>query len=470
MADDEVMALPSCASAECGCGSSKRASSKNCFRAIFLVCTCILIELLVKIMRTVWVRLSMGEWAVSPLLFHENYRKEHPSLVETGRMLEQRRNRLSDAMRQEELDGVIVLGPSNQLYLGVGQPYSDAGRTHHEGVVAMWGRDSKLPCAWTGTPECLASDIPRSQVFPPLAIDCEEGLPALAKAVSSVFPNARRVGLDELTAPMMNGLAELLNSVEFCDAGAAFARARLIKTADEIECLRQAQRINEAAMLDAYKALHPGIRQNELSAVFLRRAFELGADSSVVDPIWTVAPAHISDGPPTISGDIAFPQTSNDRFLREGDLIMSDTGITWNGYHSDFGKTWICSNDPRPSPELISCFDQWCELMDRVYAVLRPRATCGDLVRAAASVKKKHALAHFYLAHGIGLSSAEPPFVGTDLGMDFDDTVVLAPGMVLVFEPVIWREGTGGFRSEEIVHVTADGFERLSAYGYEPFQ
>ena len=51
----------------------------------------------------------------------------------------------------------------------------------------------------------------------------------------------------------------------------------------------------------------------------------------------------------TANGDVGFPLASNDRFLREGDLILCDTGITWMGYHSDFGKTWICSVDPKPT-------------------------------------------------------------------------------------------------------------------------
>ena len=55
------------------------------------------------------------------------------------------------------------------------------------------------------------------------------------------------------------------------------------------------------------------------------------------------------------------------------------------------------------------------------------------------------------------------PFVGTDLGDAFDAALVLQPGMVLVFEPVIWDEGHAGHRSEEIVAVTDDGYRWLSS-------
>ena len=61
------------------------------------------------------------------------------------------------------------------------------------------------------------------------------------------------------------------------------------------------------------------------------------------------------------------------------------------------------------------------------------------------------------------------PFIGSDLGIAFDDTIELAAGMTFVLEPVVWRDGVGGYRSEELIVVTDDGFERLSRYGYTPF-
>ena len=48
--------------------------------------------------------------------------------------------------------------------------------------------------------------------------------------------------------------------------------------------------------------------------------------------------------------------------------------------------------------------------------------------------------------------------IGTDLGQEFDDNFVFPAGMVLVLEPVVWEDGTGGYRSEEIVVITEDGY------------
>jgi Xaa-Pro aminopeptidase len=391
--------------------------------------------------------------------------------LDLARMRAARLGRLREAMAREGLDGLLLLGPSNQEYAGVRRPCADAMRVHYEPVVVVVpARPDDAPHVFTAFDEGVPPEIPRERVHAPLAIEYAAGVAGLARALRELLPGARRIGTDELTGPMLERLPALLDGVELCDGAPAAFAARLCKTRDEVECIRRAQRINEEAMLDVERSLRPGIRQNELSALFLRRAFELGADSSIVDPVWSPTPRSLADGPPTVHGDVGFPLASDDRFLREGDLVLSDTGITWNGYHSDFGKTWICSLDPRPDPGLRACFERWQELLHSVTAAIRPGASCGDLVRAAARVEEKHALAHFYLGHGLGCDSAEPPIIGSDLGLAFDDASPLEAGMVFVLEPVVWRDGVGGYRSEEVVHVTPTGHERLSRYGYSPFE
>lgn len=390
--------------------------------------------------------------------------------VDLTRMRATRYRRILDAMDAEGLDGLILIGPANQEYAGIRRPCADAMRMHYESVVVMIPRSGDRPHVWTDLIEGIPPEIPPDHIHPPLAIEFNDGLSALARAVREALPGARRIGIDESTGPMMVGLPTLLDGMEIGDGAKVMASARLLKTRDEVECIRHAQRINEIAMVDVESSLRPGIRQTELSAIFFRRAFELGASVSIIDPIWSLTPRSISAGTITANDDVGFPLPSNDRFLREGDLILCDTGIGWNGYHSDFGKTWLCSVDPRPSPALRACYERWRDVMEAVYAVIRPGATSGDLVRAASRIESKHALKHFYLGHGLGCDSAEAPIIGSDLGLAFDDTYELKAGMVFVLEPVIWRDGIGGYRSEEIIHVTENGFERLSTYGYSPFE
>jgi Xaa-Pro aminopeptidase len=78
-------------------------------------------------------------------------------------------------------------------------------------------------------------------------------------------------------------------------------------------------------------------------------------------------------------------------------------------------------------------------------------------------------MSHFYLGHGLGLDSAEMPFVGSDLGDEFDESLVLSPGMVLVLEPVVWDDGHSGYRSENVYVITDDGWINMTDYPYLPY-
>jgi Xaa-Pro aminopeptidase len=124
-----------------------------------------------------------------------------------------------------------------------------------------------------------------------------------------------------------------------------------------------------------------------------------------------------------------------------------------------------------PSPRQHDQFQQWRDILNAVLKVTKAGATSGDLARAAIAANggRKPWLPHFYLGHGIGTNAAEMPMIGTDLGQEFDDNFVFPAGMVLVLEPVVWEDGTGGYRSEEIVVITEDGFAPLTDYPYTPY-
>ena len=388
--------------------------------------------------------------------------------IDGTRLRDARRARLRDAMSATGIEALVLLGPANQEYAGVTRPFADAMRVHYEPAVVIVPIDD-LPHVWTPFAEG-ATGLPDDHVHRELPIEYDEGVDALAGALRALVPGARRVGIDELTSPMIEMLPARLPHVELVDAALATGPARLQKTPDEIECLRGAQCINEIAMVDVEAAVRPGVRQNELSALFFRRCFELGTTWSCIDPIWSITPLTRAGGTRTTNGEVGFPLASNDRFLREGDLVLPDTGIVWRGYHSDFGKTWICGVDPTPTPAQRDCYLRWREVIEAAYAAIKPGRTCGDVVRDVIAVEPSYRLEHFYLAHGAGCDSAEPPFLGSELGLDYEDTVELLSGMTFVLEPVIWHDGVGGYRSEEVVAVTDGGYERLSTYGYSPFE
>ncbi len=391
-----------------------------------------------------------------------------PDSPDLPRLRAERFARLQDELADQELDGLVLLGTSAVSYAaGVSLPADDSGRSAIFRPVVVVAKGERAPHVYTAARDGLPPELPEDHAHGPLFPDLDDGAEELVAALSDHFAAGARLAVDDQTHPMLRRLGVY----DWCDGRAALAPAKLRKTPDELACIRTAQRISELAMVSAREALRPGVRQSDLSAVFLRRAFELDASAGCIDPIWQVMPASRDQGPWTCHGDLAYPTATSDRFLREGDVIWVDAGILWQGYASDYGRTWITGAHPAPTPRQHGQFRRWRSVVDAVLAVLAPGVDATELGRAATEANDgvRPWIEHFYLAHGVGTDSAEMPLVGTDLGAAFDDAQVMEPGMVLVVEPVIWDDGAGGYRAEDIVAVTDTGWVPLSGSTYDPF-
>jgi Xaa-Pro aminopeptidase len=394
-----------------------------------------------------------------------------PAVADRERMRGERHARLQAQLPAQGLDALLLLGTSAVSYAtGADAPATDAARAALARSAALVVRGEASPHLRTPYPEGAPPELPADHLGGAVYPDLDDGAAALAAWVGERVAPGGRIGVDEVTHPMArcfgaNGGLDLVSALP------ALGAAKLAKTVDELACIREAQHLTEAAMADVVPLLRPGVRQTDLTGAFLRRVFDLGIEHVGVDPIWQVIPATRAEGPQTVHGDLAFPTSSTDRALDDGDVIWSDTGLHVGGYASDFGRTWIVGDDPTPTARQEAQYARWREVVDAALDRCRPGVSTLELCEAATKADDgvRPWLTHFYLAHGVGTDSAEMPLVGTDLGDAFDERQVLEPGMVLVFEPVIWDDGAGGYRSEEMVAVTDDGWVSLSDFPYAPF-
>jgi len=378
----------------------------------------------------------------------------------------ERFERLQQQLEAQGVDGLVLLGSSSVAYAtGAGAPAQDGDRAALFRTVAVVVKGDSAPHIYTPFADGAPAELPDDRLHGPLFPDLDDGIDGFANELTEHFGSGARVGVDDQTHAMLRGLP----TFEWIDASDVVSPAKLTKTPDEIACLRNAQRLNELAMTDALAALRPGVRQIDLSAVFLRRVFELGASANGIDPIWQVMAPTRELGPWTLHGDLAYPTVTTDRFLREGDVIWVDSGISWHGYASDYGRTWTTGAGPNATQQ--EHFRRWRTVVDAALDVLEPGVSALELGKAAIDANDgvRPWIEHFYLAHGVGTDSAEMPLIGTDLGESFDERLIMQPGMVLVLEPVIWEDGHAGYRSEDIVAVTDTGWVKLSGSTYEPY-
>jgi Xaa-Pro dipeptidase len=395
-----------------------------------------------------------------------------PATPDFARMRRERSERIRAVLRDQGIDALVLLGNSNVAYAtGVVWPFGDSGRANFEQPVAVVLADDPWPHLFTPVraDERFGLDLPDDHVHDPVYLDFDEGVQQFARELAALVPRGAVVALDEWTHALRRERSLLFPTDTPADGSRAVSKAKITKTPDELACLRESLRITEAAITEVQARLAPGVRQTDLTATFLRRIFDAGADANILDPIWQVMPARIADGPWTTTGDLACPLLTTERELVEGDVLWTDTGVSYAGFHSDFGRTWIVGREPDARQR--DQFEQWVAIRDAVLAVTRAGATAADLTAAAvqAAGGTKPWMPHFYLGHGLGIDSAEMPFVGSDLGEAFDASLVLTDGMVLVIEPIVWDDGAAGYRAEEVLLITDDGWEPMTDYPYDPF-
>jgi Xaa-Pro dipeptidase len=375
-------------------------------------------------------------------------------------------------MREQELDALVLLGNTNVAYAtGAIWPLADSGRASFEQPVALVLGDDEWPHLFSPVREDdrLRIELPADHIHGPVYLDFDEGVQLFAQQLAGLVPDNAVIAIDEWTNALRRERSILFAPDPPVDGGRVINRVKAIKTPDELSCMREGLRITERAIGEVQASLAPGVRQTDLTATFLRTIFDAGADANILDPIWQVMPSRIADGPWTTTGGLACPLFSTERELAEGDVLWVDTGISYAGFHSDFGRTWIVGREPDARQR--AQFERWRAIMDAVLHVTRAGAAAADLTAAAMTAAGgiKPWMPHFYLGHGLGIDSAEMPYVGSDIGEAFDATLVLAEGMVLVLEPIVWEDGAAGYRSEEVLLITEDGWEPMTDYPYDPF-
>ncbi|CAJ1508981.1 M24 family metallopeptidase [[Mycobacterium] holstebronense] len=358
--------------------------------------------------------------------------------------------RLRAAMAERGIDALVLLGNDAVTYAtGTSWRPGDAGLSHIDRPIAVVLADDPLPHLFAPERNAWESDLAADHLHPPAFLECDEGVDQFARVIAELIPGTAVVGVDECTGAMRRAQQRLFAARRPVDAAQVVNAAKLTKTADELSYIRTACQITGRVMAEVRARLSPGVGQRDLSAHFLRRAFECGADAIMLEPIWQVRPGELST-------------TGSGRELSVGDVVWSDASISYGGYCSAFGHTWLVGADPTPRQQ--AQFRQWHAVLAAVLDVTRAGATAGELARVATAANggRRPWLPHGHLGHGLGVTAGEAPMIGTDLGAEFDENFVFEPGMVLVLEPRVWQDGSGGYRRKHVVVVTEDGFLSLT--------
>ncbi len=231
-------------------------------------------------------------------------------------------------------------------------------------------------------------------------------------------------------------------------------KKRMVKSPSEVAKLRRAHELGRAKFSAFASALKAGLSERELNFTAEEILRERGAFELSFAPITALnanaAKAH------------ALPSNAN---LREGDLLLFDAGIKFEGYCSDRTRTaqffegFVFDKAGRFDDAFrAEIYAVVAEAQKAAFSKVKPGALACEVDAAAREVVVRAGFGEAFFhstGHGVGLDIHELPRISAT------SQTVLEKGMVFSVEPGIYLEGKFGVRVEDVVVVTEDGFEIL---------
>jgi Xaa-Pro dipeptidase len=367
--------------------------------------------------------------------------------------------RVHTLMVEQGLDALVVRAPDNVLYLTNfwGMKGYDAAVFPREGeptlITIEASEADAAETAWTNDVALIGG------------YDPNDSRPVIARTLDAAGEAARpyeRVGLElslgTQASDRMIGEPTTYTKAWFdafpnaVDASPLLARARSVKTEQELERMRLANEIAAAAMEHVAAELTPGMKESEAAALWLgfvhgegtgwKGQVELALGFSLV---WS--------GP----GIRTFTATGH-RPVQRNEPTLFEIWVCADGYWCDHTKN-VCPG------ELDARYD---ELLDALLGVYRraldhcrPGASLAELdvlIRDGLAAAGYPGQPSHPIAHGVGARAHEPPYAHQAGGGTIEESMVLA------IEPGAYWEGGGGLRIEDNFLITAAGPEKLSSY------
>jgi Xaa-Pro aminopeptidase len=230
---------------------------------------------------------------------------------------------------------------------------------------------------------------------------------------------------------------------------------RMIKDAEELALLTEAQRIAGLGMDRARELLRPGVTAHEVATEAIYTMMRAGAEG-------TSTPIYVNFGIETcmLHGRLS-PAP-----LERSQLALIDLTPTVDGYCANLARTFVLGEPDTRQASLIAAYR---EIVTAARAAMRPGVTVAQLDARAAEVCAAHGFGDYQvygIGHGIGLRFEEPP---ASTIIPPHKNLPLAEGMtVTIGHTVLAIPGFGGVRFEDVYRVGGAGSEILSDYPIDP--
>src|SRR3954468_5117580 len=228
------------------------------------------------------------------------------------------------------------------------------------------------------------------------------------------------VGVDAIEPPVLFALQEA--DIRVVDGQQLMQAARIIKTQDEITLLNMACGMVDAAYEELYRAMRPGMRENECVGLVSKALYDMGSE--------------FVEGVNAISGERCnpHPHVYTDRALRPGDPAYFDILHSFMGYRTCYYRTFAVAS---ASPSLVDAYKRCRYHLDAAIDLIKPGVTTGDVAKVWPKAEEfgfadEEAAFALQFGHGVGLAIWEKPIFSRLVSLDHPEEI--REGMVFALE------------------------------------
>ncbi|MFA5570686.1 MAG: M24 family metallopeptidase [Sphaerochaetaceae bacterium] len=258
---------------------------------------------------------------------------------------------------------------------------------------------------------------------------------------------------------MLLTLQRELPGVNIVDSENLVGWVKTIKSAAEIEYIREAGAITKTAMQLAIDTIEEGQWEKEVAALVsgqqIRGTETYGGDSPAIFPI-------IPSAERTSTAHLTF---HSERKYQKGDVVLLELGSARHHYHAPLSRTVFLGEPPK---DLQHVSDVVVNGLQKTLAGIGPGMLAEEVEE-------------LWRSQLVGTGVEKPSRVGYSFGLSFvpdwgehtvslrpGDKTVLKPGMTIHFMPGIWLD-TYGFECSEPFLVTETGAEKFIDFPQQLF-
>jgi len=393
---------------------------------------------------------------MNQLISIQNGRKQSP--IFSAAEMENRLAKLRTQMAAENIDAVIFTSIHNInyynhfVYCSFGRPY---------GLVVTQDKLKSITANIDG-------GQPWRRGFGENVIFTDWEKDNYFKAMQQEVTNSGRVGIeyDHINLENLKKLQDALSEAELVDISKMTMRQRMVKSAEEIELIRNGAQVADIGGAACVEAIGEGVPEYEVALhstqAMVREISRRYPESDIMDT-WTWFQSGINT-------DGAHNPVST-RKIQKGDILSLNCFPMIGGYYTALERTLFFDH---ASDRHLEIWDVNVEVHRRGLELIRPGARCCDIAEELNEIFSKHDLLQ-YRTFGYGHSFGSlSHYYGREAGLELREDIetVLEPNMVVSIEPMVMLPetlpGAGGYREHDILVVTEDGAENITAFPFGP--